>query len=63
MGRAVKKEHDFLKAKYLLAVLFETICGFQVMKEKINVVLNSNHFLKINGSKEENVVKNGKTDK
>ena len=52
MDRGVKKVHDYLKAKNLLAVPFDKGCGFCVMKkstyrEKLDDVLNSDQFLKI----------------
>ena len=65
MDRGVKEVHDYLKANDLLAVPFDKGCGFCVMKkstfrEKLDEVLNSDHFQKINGSKDDIVIKNEK---
>ena len=63
----VKKVHDYLKANDLLAVPFDKICRLCVMKkstysEKLDDVLNSDQFQKINGAKDEIVTKNEKRD-
>ena len=64
MDRGVKKVHDYLKANALLAVPFDQGCGFCVMKstyrEKLDEVLISDQFQKINGAKDEIVIKNEK---
>ena len=48
--------HGYSKAKDLLAVTFDKGCGFCLVKkstyrEKLNEVLNSDQFQKINGVK------------
>ena len=65
MDRGVKKVHDYLKANDLLAVPFDKGCGICVMKkstymEKLDEVLNSDQFQKINGTKDDIVIKNEK---
>ena len=55
----VKKVLDYLTAKDLLAISFEKGCGFCVMK-KLDDVLNSNQIQKINGAKNEIVIKHEK---
>ena len=65
LDRGVKKVHDYLKANDLLAVLFDKGCGFCVMKkstyrEKLDWVLNSDQSQKIDGAKDELVIKNEK---
>ena len=65
MDRGVKQMHDYLKGNDLLAVSFDKVCGFCVMKkstyrEKFDEVLNSEQFQKINGAKDEIVIKNEK---
>ena len=65
MERGVKKVHDYLKANDLLAVPFDKVCGFCVMKkstymEKLDEVLNSDQFQIINGAKDDIVIKNEK---
>ena len=57
--------HDYLKANDLLAVPFDKGCGFCVMKkssyrEKLGELLNSDQFQKIDGPKDELVIKNEK---
>ena len=57
--------HGYLKAKDLLAVPFEKGCGFYVMKkstyrEKLYDTLNSDQIQKINGGKDEIVIKHEK---
>ena len=59
--------HDYLTANVLLAVPFDKGCSFCVMqkltyREKLDDVLNSDQFQKINGAKDEFVIKNRKTD-
>ena len=63
MDRGVKKVHDYLKANDLLP--FDKGSGFRVMKksmnsEKLDEVLNSDQFQKINGAKDDIVIKNEK---
>ena len=65
MDRGVKKVHDYLKANDLLAVPFDKGCGLRVNKkstfmEKLDEVLNSDQFQKINGAKDDIVIKNEK---
>ena len=65
LDRGVKKVHDYLKANDLLAVPFDKGCGFCVMKEstyreKLDEVLNSDQFQKIDGAKDQLVIKNEK---
>ena len=65
LDRGVKKVHDYLKANDLLAVPFDKGCGFCVMKkstyrEKLDEVLNSDQFQKIEVAKDEIVIKNEK---
>ena len=59
------KVHDYLKDNDLLAVPFDKGCGFCVTKkstymEKLHEVLNSDQFQKINGAKDEIVIKKEK---
>ena len=65
MDRGVKNVHDYLKTNDLLAVPFDKGCGFCVMKkstfrEKLDEVLKSDQFQKINESKDDIVIKNEK---
>ena len=65
MERGAKNVHDYLKANYLQPVPFDKGCGFCVMKkstyrEKLDDVLNSDQFQKINGAKDEIVIKDKK---
>ena len=67
MNRGVTKESvlDYLKANDLLAVPFDKGCGFCVMKkstymEKLDEVLNSDQFQKINKAKDDIMIKNEK---
>ena len=65
LDRGVKKVQDYLKGNDLLAVPFDKDCGFCVMKkstyrEKLDEVLNSDQFQKIDGAKDELVIKNEK---
>ena len=65
MDRGVKKVHDYLKVNDLLAVPFDKGCGLCVNKkstfmEKLDEVLNSDQFQKINGAKDDIVIKNEK---
>ena len=65
MDRGVKKLHGYLKANDLLAVPFDKGCGFCVMKkstdmEKLDAVLNSDQFQKINGANDDIVIKDEK---
>ena len=65
LDRGVKKVHDYLKANDLLAVPFDKGCGFCVMKkstyrEKLDEVMNSDQFQKIEVAKDEIVIKNEK---
>ena len=57
MERGVKKVHDYLKSNDLLVVPFDNGCDFCVMKkstyrEKLDDVLNSDQFQKINEAKD-----------
>ena len=57
--------HDYLKANELLVVPFDKGSGFCVIKkstyrEKLDDVLNSDQFQKINAAKDEIVIKNEK---
>ena len=59
--KLVKKVHKYLKAKDLLGVPFDKGWEFCVMKnstyrEKLDDVLNSDQFQKINGAKDEIVI-------
>ena len=63
--RGVRKMHDYLKANDLLAVPFDKGCGSCAKKkstysEKFDEVLNSNRSQKINGPKDDIVIKNEK---
>ena len=63
--KGVKNVHDYLKAKDVSAVPFDKGCSFCVMKksayrEKLDEVRNSDQFQKINGAKDEIVIKNDK---
>ena len=65
LDRGVKKVHDYLKANDLLAVPFDKGCGYCVMKksnyrEKLDEVLNSDQFQKIDRAKDEIGIKNEK---
>ena len=57
MDREVKKVHDYLKSIDLLVVPFDNGCDFCVLKkstyrEKLDDVLNSDQFQKINEAKD-----------
>ena len=65
MEREVKKVQDTIKVNDLLAIPFDKGCGFHVMKkstyrEKLDDVLNSDQFRKVNGAKNDIVIKNEK---
>ena len=65
MDRVVKQVHDYLKAQDLLAVPSDKGCGFCVTKKpmykkKLDDVLNSDQFKKINGANDKILIKNYK---
>ena len=65
MDKGFKQVHDYLKTQDSLAVLFDKCCGFCVTKkptyrERLDDVLNSDQFKKINGAKNRIFIKNEK---